>query len=215
MQQFADKPFEQARKAKAEAREYALTQEYLMEQAACILKLWANRLAKTSNEDMVSVLEQRLMKILAETRDLEGVTKSQGNLRRLEDQERLMIRKNMEYGLMSVFTSTWTRQRKKYESELNAADMNSGTDYGGGHGPPWKGRAIPLVPAGEAGARGSVRLNSDCSQSEPLPNSPNCLQHARGPSDVSGLSETDLTRISDASADHPDSSVHSEGQSEK
>jgi hypothetical protein len=26
------------------------------------------------------------------------------------------------------------------------------TDYGGGHGPPWKGRASPLVPAGEAGA---------------------------------------------------------------
>jgi hypothetical protein len=96
MKQFADKPFEQARKAKAEAREYALTQEYLMEQAAVILKMWANRLAKKSNEDMMSVLEQRLMEILAETRDSEVVTKSQGNLRRLEDQERSMIRKNME-----------------------------------------------------------------------------------------------------------------------
>jgi hypothetical protein len=43
---------------------------------------------------------------------------------------------------------------------------------------------------------------------------PNCSSHARGPFDVSGLSKTDLTRNSDASADHPDSSVHSEGRTE-
>jgi hypothetical protein len=37
--------------------------------------------------------------------------------------------------------------------------------YGEGHGPPWKGRATPLVPAGKAGTRGSEQITSDCSQS--------------------------------------------------
>jgi hypothetical protein len=39
-------------------------------------------------------------------------------------------------------------------------------DHGGGHDPPWKGMAVPLVRAGNTGARGPTELNSDCSQSE-------------------------------------------------
>jgi hypothetical protein len=74
--------------------------------------------------------------------------------------------------------------------------------------------ASPLALAGKAEARGSAWLHSGCSQPEPLPNLPNCLPHDRGPSDVSDFAETDLTRNSDASADHPDSSVHSEGRPE-
>jgi hypothetical protein len=38
--------------------------------------------------------------------------------------------------------------------------------YGGGHGPPWKGRAPPLVLAGKAGARGSEQFYLGCSQPE-------------------------------------------------
>jgi hypothetical protein len=91
----------------------------------------------------------------------------------------------------------------KATTTMTGDDMSSrpgsawSTDYGGGHGPPWNGRVRPLVPAGKAGSMGSAWLNSDYSQSEPSLDLPNCIPQARGPSDVSGFSETDLTRNSD------------------
>jgi hypothetical protein len=56
-------------------------------------------------------------------------------------------------------------QQMNGPDEGNTLGQSNTLLYGEGHGPPWKGRVTPLVPAGKAGARGSEQISSDCSQS--------------------------------------------------
>jgi hypothetical protein len=83
-----------------------------------------------------------------------------------------------------------TTTQKDSRNEGSTLGQSNALLYGGRHGPPWKGRATPLVPAGKAGARGSEQISSDCSQSVFLSHLPTGINLCASQVDLSQAHES-------------------------
>jgi hypothetical protein len=176
LDQYADEPFNRANCCKMDAQEYGVIRHGLEYRARDILISWTEKQMKTSDLSLMEGLEHRLTKLIDEERHRNSAEEnSQIAFERVKAYSRRVQYDRLKRCLLLTVQDAWGRAVTLKEQEKRIADLNGGTDYGGGHGPPWKGRATPLVPAGDAGARGSDWLNSDCSHSEPSLSSPNCF----------------------------------------
>jgi hypothetical protein len=195
-------------------------QQFLMSTLKDMLKAWRRKKyledqvesqrSESSTHEIMERLERTFLGMVAGERS----KISRQYVRRMEDcfdrSRRMENWTQLGWFIHGCFTSLWCSIGGLTDESGVALELLGDTDYGGGHGPPWKGIGSPLVLAGKAGTGGSDRLPSDCSQSEPQSHLPTGL-HARGPS---ADFNCDLTRALADSVDLPVPSVHPEGRTE-
>jgi hypothetical protein len=123
----------------------------------------SNQEREVSTEELISGLENTLR--VMRTNATEAIRRSNVSKTLVESQHWVQ-RERFCTDLIELFAGRLATTRDEGQRlEGSTLGQSNALLYGGGHGPPWKGRATPLVLAGKAGARGSEQISSDCSQS--------------------------------------------------
>jgi hypothetical protein len=138
--QYADEPHIRANCCKMDAQEYVIIRNGLEHKAMTILTAWAEKQLRTTDSSLMEGLEHRLTKILEEERHADPAEDSQIVFERVKAYSRRVQCDRLKRRLMLTVQDAWGRAVRLKERERWIADSNGGTDYGGGHDPPWKSK---------------------------------------------------------------------------
>jgi hypothetical protein len=152
---------------------------------------------ETENEatELMTGLENTLRIMMVNATEM---IRSSDAFRKMAETQHWARREKFSADLIEQITGRWSLARSEDQrQEGSTLGQSNALLYGGGHGPPWKGRPTPLVPAGKAGARGSEQISSHCSQSVLLSSLPTDLEQCA--SQV-GLSQAHESPVSSSSS---------------